>query len=340
MYGEIERFIKVWISAILGLCYCYYMAARIPKGFLRLLSLLPILYLFIILPLNISSPNLVGYTSFFLVQLGIFKLLLFSFNKGPLALSPPNIVHFISIASLPITPKQHPPTNKNNTTNTQKPKWLLPLKLLIFAMIARVYEYNEYFHPHFILVLYCLHLYLGLELVFALIATPVQTLFGLKIEPHFNKPYLSSPLQDFWGHRCNLMVTCLLRSTVYNHVSCMITGLVGPSCATSAAMLATFLVSGLVLELIYYHVTRVPPTWEVTCFFVLHSVCTVAEVAVKKVVLHRGWRLHRAVSGPLVVAFLAISANWLFFHQLLRNEMDRKSSEEYVILVDFVKSKI
>ncbi|KAG4920771.1 hypothetical protein JHK86_049584 [Glycine max] len=93
-------------------------------------------------------------------------------------------------------------------------------------------------------------------------------------------------------------------------------------------MLATFLVSGLVLELIYYHVTRVPPTWEVTCFFVLHSVCTVAEVAVKKVVLHRGWRLHRAVSGPLVVAFLAISANWLFFHQLLRNEMDRKSSED------------
>ena len=171
MYGEIERFIKVWISAILGLCYCYYIAARIPKGFLRLLSLLPILYLFIILPLNISSPNLVGYTSFFLVQLGIFKLLLFSFNKGPLALSPPNIVHFISIASLPITPKQHPPTNKNNTTNTQKHKWLLPLKLLIFAMIAHFYEYNEYFHPHFILVLYCLHLYLRLELVFALIPT-------------------------------------------------------------------------------------------------------------------------------------------------------------------------
>ncbi|XP_040867691.1 probable long-chain-alcohol O-fatty-acyltransferase 1 [Glycine max] len=184
MYGEIERFIKVWISAILGLCYCYYIAARIPKGFLRLLSLLPILYLFIIL--------LPCSTWHFQAQ-----LLLFSFNKGPLALSPPNIVHFISIASLPITPKQHPPTNKNNTTNTQKPKWLLPLKLLIFAMIARVYEYNEYFHPHFILVLYCLHLYLGLELVFALIATSVQTLFGLEIEPHFNEPYLSSSLQDF-----------------------------------------------------------------------------------------------------------------------------------------------
>ena len=105
-------------------------------------------------------------------------------------------------------------------------------------------------------------------------------------------------------------------------------------------MLATFLVFGLVHDLIYYHVTCVPPTWEITCFFVLHGVCTVAEVAVKKVVLRCGWRLHRAVSGPLVVAFLAISANWLFFHQLLRNEMDRKSSEEYVILVDFVKSKI
>ena len=47
-------------------------------------------------------------------------------------------------------------------------------------------------------------------------------------------------------------------------------------------------VAGAVHELIYYHVTRVPPMWKVTCFFVLHGVCTVAEVAVKKVVLCRG----------------------------------------------------
>ncbi|RDY03399.1 putative long-chain-alcohol O-fatty-acyltransferase 1, partial [Mucuna pruriens] len=309
----------------------------IPKGFLRLLSLLPILYLFIILPLKLSSPTLVGYTAFFLVQLGTFKILLFSFNQGPLALTSPNIIHFISIASLPIIPKQHPPTKQNNNT---KPKWLLPLKVLIFAMIARVYDYKQNLHPHFMLVLYCFHVYLSLELVLVLIGATVRKVFGFEIEPQFNEPYLCTSLQDFWGRRWNLMVTRLLRLTVYDTVRHMSTGFVGLACATSAAMLATFLVSGLLHELMYYYVTRVPPTWEVTCFFVLHGACTAAEVVVKKVALRRGWRLHRAVSGPLVVAFLAVTARWLFFPQLLRNEMDKKSTEEYAMLVDFVKSKL
>ena len=338
MYGEIERFIKVWISAILGLCYCYYIASRIPKGFLRLLSLLPILYLFITLPLKLSSPTLVGYTSFFISWLGTFKLFLFSFNKGPLALSPPNIVQFISIASLPITPKQNPSTNEKNTTN--KPKWLLFLKVLIFVMILGVYNYKETLHPDFLLVIYCCHVYLALELMLVLVGATVQTLFGFEIEPQFNEPYLCTSLQDFWGRRWNLTVTHILRPTVYDPIRRMSTSFVGPLCATSAAMLATFLVSGLVHELLYYYLTRVPPTWEVTCFFVLHGVCMVVEVAVKKVALRRGWQLHRAVSGPLVVALLAVTANWLFFPQLLRNGLDRKSIEEYAILVDFVKSKL
>jgi len=338
MEGEIEKFIKVWISAILGLCYCYYIAARIPKGFLRLLSLIPILFLFITFPLKISSPNLVGYTSFFLVWLGTFKLLLFSFNQGPLALSPPNILHFISIASLPITPTQHRPTKQNNTTN--KPKWLLPLKVLIFAMIARVYDYNEHLHPYFMLVLYCCHLYLGLEVVFAIVATPVRIIFGFEIESQFNEPYLSTSLQDFWGHRWNLMVSRILRPSIYDPVRRISTCFMDPSYAMLVAMLATFFVSGLMHELLYYYVIRVPPTWEVTCFFVLHGVCMVAEVATKKMVLRHGWRLHPVMSGLLVAAFLIVTADWLFFPQLLRNEMDKKSCEEYAIVIDFFKSRL
>ncbi|TKY45466.1 long-chain-alcohol O-fatty-acyltransferase 1 [Spatholobus suberectus] len=340
MDGEIESFIKVWLTTISCLCYCYFIAARIPKGFLRLLSLLPILHLFLILPLNLSSFHLGGPTTFFLVWLGTFKLLLFSFNQGPLALSPPNIVHFISLASLPINLKQHPPTNKNNTKTTQKPKWLLLLKVLILAMIVGAYDYRENLHPHFILVLYCCHMYLGIELVLALCAVPVRTIFGFEIEPQFNEPYLSTSLQDFWGRRWNLMVTRILRPTVYHPVYRMSMQFVGPSCAMSTAVLATFLVSGLMHELIYYYLARAPPTWEVTCFFVLHGVYMAAEVVVKKVMLRRGWRLHHAVSGPLVVAFLAVTGRWLFFPQLLRNGVDRKAIGEYAILVDFIKSKV
>ncbi|QCD78254.1 alginate biosynthesis protein AlgI [Vigna unguiculata] len=335
MESEIEKLIKVWVSAILGLCYCYYIASRIPKGFLRFFSLIPIIYLFITLPFKISSPNLVGYTSFFLVWLGTFKLLLFSFNHGPLALSPPNILHFISIASLPITPKQHPPPTKQN-----KPKWLLPLKALLFATIARAYDYNQHLHPHFLLLLYCCHLYLGLEVIFAIVATPVQIISGFQIESQFDEPCLSTSLQDFWGHRWNLMVSRILRPSIYGPVRRMSTPFMGPFYAMLVAMFATFLVSGLMHELIYYYVIRVPPTWEITCFFVLHGVCTVAEVAVKKVALRRGWRLHRVISGLLVVAFLSVTANWLFFPQLLRNGMDQKSSEEYAVLINFFKSRL
>ncbi|XP_027343969.1 probable long-chain-alcohol O-fatty-acyltransferase 1 [Abrus precatorius] len=341
MDGEIESFIKVWITVITCLCYCYYIASKIPKGLLRLLSILPVLYLFFILPLKLSSSHLCGLTSFFLVWLGTFKLLLFSFNQGPLVLSQPNIVHFISIASLPINLKQEdPPTQKATTTNLEKPKWLLLLKVLILAMIVRVHDYKENLHPLFIIVLYCCHMYLGTELVLVLIASPVRTVFGFEIEPQFNEPYLSTSLQDFWGRRWNLAVTRILHPTVYSPIRRMSTRFVGPLCATSAAVLTAFLVSGLMHELMYYYITRVPPTWEVMCFFVLHGVCTVAEVAVKRVMLHRGWQLHRAVSGPLVMAFVAVTGMWLFFPQLLRNGVDRKAIGEYAILIHFVKSTL
>ncbi|XP_020210476.2 probable long-chain-alcohol O-fatty-acyltransferase 1 [Cajanus cajan] len=333
MDGESVRFIKVWFTTISCLCYCYYISSRIPKGFLRLLSLIPILYIFIILPFNLSSFHLGGPTTFFLVWLGTFKLLLFSFNQGPLALSP-NVAHFISIASLPINP------NKKNHTLQNPKKWLFLLKVLILAMIIRAYDHIQNMHPHLILALYCCHMYLGIEIVLALCAAPVRTGLGLQIEPQFNEPYLSTSLQDFWGRRWNLMVTRILRPTVYHPVYRISTHFVGPSCATSSAMLATFLVSGLMHELIYYYLARAPPTWEVTCFFVLHGVCTAVEVAVKRVALRRGWQLHRAVSGPITVAFLAVTARWLFFPQLLRNGVDKKAIGEYAILVNFVKSKV
>ena len=136
------------------------------------------------------------------------------------------------------------------------------------------------------------------------------------------------------------MVTSILRPTVYDPMRCMLRSFVGPTCGTHIAMLATFLVSGLVHELIYYYLARAPPTWEVTWFFVLQGMCTAAEVAVKKVLLRRGWRLHRMLSGPLTVAFLVVTGNWLFFPQLLRNGVVEKAIGEYAIMVDFVKSKL
>ena len=99
------------------------------------------------------------------------------------------------------------------------------------------------------------------------------------------------------------MVSRILRPSIYDPVRRISTSFMDPSYAMLVAMFATFFVSGLMHELIYFYVIRVPPTWEVTCFFVLHGVCTVAEVATKKMVVRRRWRLHRLMSGLLVVAF-------------------------------------
>ncbi|XP_058782226.1 probable long-chain-alcohol O-fatty-acyltransferase 5 [Vicia villosa] len=339
MEDEIKKFIKVWLTSTICLCYCYYISSKIPKGFLRFLSISPILYLFITLPLNLSSFHLGGPTIFFLVWLSTFKLILFSLNQPPLFPLPNTVFHFISIASLPINPTN--PTNPKTTLLPKKPN--LPLvffKVVILVVLICCYEYREHMHPHLILFLYCIHMYLGIELVLALSAAPVRTVFGFEIEPQFNEPYLSTSLQDFWGRRWNLTVTRTLRPTVYNPVRHAVSSYVGTKFATSIATLATFVVSGLMHEVIYYYLARVSPTWEVTWFFVLHGVCTSVEVAVKKIVLRRGWRLHRAVSGLITVAFLAVTGNWLFFPQLLRNGVDRKGIEEYEVIMDFVKDKL
>ncbi|KAJ7963712.1 acyl-CoA--sterol O-acyltransferase 1-like [Quillaja saponaria] len=343
MDGEIQSFIKIWITAITCLCYCYHIVSRIPKGFFRLLFLLPIFYLFTILPLTLSSIHLIGVTFFFLVWLANFKLLLFSFDHGPLSSPfPSNTIHFIFIASLPINIKQTPPDEKPVKPNASRLSKLilLGIKVILIAMILRAYDYRDKLHPYLILALYLCHIYLDVEIVLAICAAPARAIFGFELEPQFNEPYLSTSLQDFWGRRWNVMVTTILRPTVYNPIRQIARRFVGTRWSKLPAVIATFTVSGLMHEMLYYYPTRAPPTGEVLWFFILHGVSVAVEVEVKKALLPRGWRLHRAVSGPLALLFLAVTGNWLFLPQLLRNGVDMKAINEYAIMKEFVKANL
>ncbi|PRQ49538.1 putative long-chain-alcohol O-fatty-acyltransferase [Rosa chinensis] len=219
MEGELKNFIKVWIAAILCLSYCHYIVSRlIPKGWLRLISLLPVFYLFISMPLNLHSFHLCALTTFFLVWLGLFKLLLFSFGLGLLSPPPPSVFHFISIACLPIKIKQtSPPKSLLNPRTTQKPKKsvnpigqlvtkglpnksiLLAVKALVLGVVICMYEYKSRLHPYVIIVLCCCHVYLGVEIVLFLCAAPARAIFEFELEHQFNEPCLSTSLQDFWG---------------------------------------------------------------------------------------------------------------------------------------------
>ncbi|KAG5546627.1 hypothetical protein RHGRI_018713 [Rhododendron griersonianum] len=349
MDSEIKNLIKVWIVSIASICYCYFLVKHIPKGLTRLISLFPIFYLFLILPLDLHSFYLGGTTFFCLVWLANFKLLLFSFDQGPLSDSLTNpsntLLHFIYIALLPIKIKQDPhpksPSNarsnrdqsSNSARNGQRSAFL-PIKVLLLAMLFRAYNYRQYLHPYIIWGMYCCNLYLDLEVMLAMAAVLARAILGIELEPQFNEPYLATSLQDFWGQRWNLVVTGILRPTVYGPIQSMSTRMLGRSWAPLPAIMATFLVSGLMHELIFFYLTRVSPTWEVMWFFVLQGVCTAAEVAAKKAVAGR-WRLHRVVSGLLTLVFVVVTGVWLFFPQFTRNGLDQKGIEEYQILVDF-----
>ncbi|XP_010539317.1 PREDICTED: probable long-chain-alcohol O-fatty-acyltransferase 1 [Tarenaya hassleriana] len=245
-----------------------------------------------------------------------------------------------------VKPKQNPPGQNpssdgiSNLDPSKKsmPRWVLAVKVVIFGILLRVYDHTENLPRFVVLAIYCLHTYLEIELVLVFVGSTVSSFLGCEIEPVFNEPYLATSLQDFWSRRWNLMVPAVLRPTVHVPVQRASVRVVGPMWSVLLGVVASFLVSGLMHELIYFYMIRLPPTWEVTLFFVLNGFCTAAEILVKRRVVR--WRLHRSVSGPITLGFVSVTGVWLFFPQVLRNGLHDRVINEWLWAIDLVKSKL
>ncbi|KAI3976394.1 hypothetical protein MKX01_038693 [Papaver californicum] len=247
-------------------------------------------------------------------QVSNFKLLLFAFDKGPLSRTPSDtgssisLGLFISIACLPIRIKNNKqkPSHGNHDTQINKPKShsYYATQALVLAVLLRVYAYKEYLHPNFIILLYASHVYFGLEIITAVVSASLPRFFPeLELEPQFNDPYFSTSLQDYWGRRWNLMVTNILRATVYDPVRLICTRIFGRTVSLAMGVLATFVVSGLMHELLFFYIGRVWPTWEALCFFIFQGICVGAEIRVKKLLKGR-FELPRLVSRLLTISFV------------------------------------
>nr|GMD08932.1 acyl-CoA--sterol O-acyltransferase 1-like [Ipomoea batatas] len=175
-----------------------------------------------------------------------------------------------------------------------------------------------------------------MDIILALVAALARAVLGLELEPTFNEPYLSPSLQDFWGSRWNLMVNRILRPAVYSPFLDVSDKYLGRKWATYPAVIATFMVSGLMHELIYFYLSRVRPTWEVTWFFFLHGACVAVEIAVKKALRGR-CRLPGILGTILTLGFFTLTVCWLFLPQLLRCDVLVKVLAEYAALGSFVK---
>ncbi|EEF34436.1 conserved hypothetical protein [Ricinus communis] len=313
MEGEISKFLKVWLLVFASLIYCYALGKNVPEGKSRFILLLPIICLFLYLPLNLSTIHLGGMTAFFIAWLANFKLLLFAFGKGPLSSNPSiSLPSFLALSCLPIKIQDNP-SPKSQLEQNPYPK---------ISKQAKKSSLN----------------YAIKEIVLAMVTAVVRTILRVELEPPFNDPYLSTSLQDFWGKRWNLMVSSILRSTIYEPTLTISARIIGRKWAPIPGVLASFLVSAVMHELMFYYLGRVRPTWEVTWFFILHGFCVVVEIAIKKALKGR-WRLPELISGVLAVGFVVVTGFWLFFPQFLQQcRADVRAFEEYAALGPFLKN--
>ncbi|KAK4439417.1 Acyl-CoA--sterol O-acyltransferase 1 [Sesamum alatum] len=341
MEGEVKNMILVWSTVVASLYYCQRVGKIFPSGIARHLAIFPVVFLFFLLPLNLTSIHFGGTTSFFIAWLASFKLILFAFNKGPLSSNssiPPS--RFILLACFPIKFHQSDHQLSQDATaekKTHKSPLIYVAKIVIFAVILRIYDYKEQLHPKIILFCYCLHVYFMLEMVLALVAALTKALVHVELEEQFNEPYLATSLQDFWGRRWNLMVPNILQPTVYHPVRSVAARFMDRKWAAIPGVLATFLVSGLMHELVLYNIGRLRPSGEMMCFFLIHGLSLSVEIVIKKI-LRGKFSVPGIVSGPLTLAYVIYTSFLLFFPPFLRSKADVKGCTESLAFIEFIKN--
>ncbi|CAM8908647.1 unnamed protein product [Rhodiola kirilowii] len=349
--SEIIRFIQTWLIVYFSLTYSFLTAKLVSPGKIRFLLISPVVCLFLVLPLRLTSIHLGGGIAFFISSLSTFKLILFSFNKGPLS-SDPNVslLHFLAAGSmsikitpkskLDVTPHGQPAPETDLGSQIWKPAMRYAVKAVLLAVVFKLYDFKARLHLTAILFLYCFHIYFGLEFMLAVVGASARAGLGLELEPQFNEPYLATSLKDFWGKRWNLVVTSILRPIVYEPTMNLITG---PTCQLSRnkaepiAVLATFGVSAIMHELMIYYLGRLHPTGKMSSFFLLHGLLVVSETTVL-CRLKGKWRVPRIVSSSYTILIVVSTAIWLFFPDFLRARADVKLFQEYAAFGQFIES--
>lgn len=330
---------------------------------------MPIISLFLALPLNLTSIHLCGFTAFLITWLANFKLLLFAFGELPLCSDPPiSFAHFLAVACLPIS-VQTSPKSKDGANTDQKPqnKYYPPIKNLqksqnnqnayrktpnkscpspkylknpsekslrnyiVKAIVLEiVYDHSQQIPQMILWIIYFLHIFFVLEIVSALLAKLTKFFLGLHLEPQFNEPLLSTSLRDFWGRRWNLLVTSIMRPTVFQPIRGLTLRPLGPVLATYLAVMAAFVVSAVMHELMFFYLGRVRPTFEVTWFFLLQGVSVCLEITVKDYVGKR-WQVPWWVFCPATLGWVVVTACWLLLPPLLRVGIGTEGVHEYKV---------
>lgn len=166
-----------------------------------------------------------------------------------------------------------------------------------------------------------------------------MALLRMELEPQFDEPYLCTSIQDFWGNRWNIMVSRILRPTVYIPVRKAFANSMGWEWSVIPGVLCTFLVSGLMHELVFYTFGRVKPTGDITSYFLLQGFSLAVEIIVKKIAARRNIRVSRIVSGPLTLTYVLLTSFWLFFPPFIKSKGNLKACNESVAFLQSLQHR-
>lgn len=311
----------VFLAVSATMMYARAASSRFRPGLPRLTALLPVVAFLTAAPLLFTSAVLRGVAGFFFAWLGAFKVVLLAAGRGPLDPSLP-ILPFLFTAAFPVKLRRRggrpdAASNAGSVTIVS-----CAVKVAVIAALLRVYQYKDQLNFYARLALYGVHVYCFADLLLPCIAI-VGGALGMELEPQFDRPYLATSLRDFWGRRWNLMVPAILRPSIYQPVR--------SRAGRPAGVMAAFLVSGLMHEELVYYLTLRPPTGEMTAFFLLHGASCVAEEWCA-----RRWPPPpRPVATPLVVAFVATTAFWLFFPPICREGGEEALLQEWAAVAAF-----
>ncbi|CAL4975000.1 unnamed protein product [Urochloa decumbens] len=312
--------------------YARFASRRLRPGLPRLAALSPTFPVFVYLPCMFCSLHLRLFSTFFHTWLATNKLVLLALDLGPLHPSLP-LLPFLLSAGLPIKVR-HDPSRQPASSNQPPPppvaEFLRPCarSALLLCCLAAAYPYAAGWLPVYALhYLYCVQIFLTLDLVLSSAALGAAALLGggAAMERQFSAPLAVASLGGFWGRQWNLMAVDLLRASAYEPVRAR--------WGRDAGVVAAFLMSGILHELLYWYMTLRRPTGEMLLFFLSQAAFQIAERWARAAGL---WRPPKPVAYLLVTAFMVVTISEMFFGPFVRAGTDVRLTEETRALVAMV----
>lgn len=335
--------LHILISSIL-----LYSRNNVAPGYKRLTLAITISLLNFAIPSLFSSKTeIISMTSFGLSTMWLtsFKHIGWAVGRGPLAEQSLTLSQFIATSALPITPvlaeqlssSSLPARKQSNARQHEHGRTalgsLINLVLKTMLLCLVVYMLQDRNLPQIIKeILYALGLYSFISIIMNSVAILMIVFLNLEIAPHFDKPFLSHSLSDFWSRRWNLNTGYTMRFLIYDPIceGCLVKKKelhgdgskrkkVSPWRRAVAVIVAMF-VSGVMHEMFIIYLRGLQSRGYWLLFFsvqgpllVLESVCRRMFVSSKDT-----WVLSKAVTVPCTLALLLWLGNRLFYPDIER----------------------